>query len=162
MEAATESEIRNSFVNCSRGEAKRANLPEDLDDVPWADLDFLGWVDPKAPQLAYVVVRRDGVLTGIRLRRNSSSSGRPRMCSLCCTVHPANGVTLMSANRAGQAGRHGNSVGLEVCADLRCSGYARGWAPAPVVSLLEETIPREQRIERLMRNLDSLVRRVLR
>ena len=83
------------------------------------------------------------------------------MCSLCCTVHSANGVTLMVANRAGKAGRDGNTVGVDVCADLRCSGYARGRVAAPVVSLLEETTAAEQRVERLRRNLDTFLRRVL-
>ena len=162
MRSLAEREIRRSFVNCSRGEAERANLPDDLETQRWDDLDFLGWVDPKAPQLAYVVVPQDDGLLGIRLRRNSSGSGRARMCSLCCTVHPANGVSLMVANRAGRAGRDGNTVGVDVCSDLRCSGYARGWAPAPVVSLLEETTTPEQRVDRLMDNLETFLRRVRR
>lgn len=162
MEALTEREIRGSFVNCSRGEAQRAHLPDGIDELAWEDLDFLGWVDPKAPQVAYVVAPRGDRVVGVRLRRNDSGSGRARMCSLCCTVHPANGVSLMVANRSGRAGRDGNSVGIDVCADLRCSGYARGWAPTPVVSLLEETTSAKQRVERLVRNLDGFLRRVLR
>ena len=162
VQTFTEAEIRRSFVNCSRGEAQRANLPDGFEDLAWDDLDVLGWVDPKAPQVAYVVVPRDDGPVGVRLRRNNSGSGRARMCSLCCTVHPANGVTLMVANRSGKAGRDGNSVGVDVCADLRCSGYARGWAPTPAVSLLEETTSPEQRVDRLLRNLDVFVRRVVR
>ena len=78
MDAITETDIRRSFVNCSRGEAARAHLPESLAESPWDDLDFLGWVDPKAPQQAYLVVPRDGDLLGVRLRRNGSGSGRTR------------------------------------------------------------------------------------
>lgn len=162
MDAITEPAIRDSFVNCSKGEARRATLPGDLEELSWDGLDFLGWVDPKAPQTAYVVVPRDEGLTGIRLRRNPSGSGRARMCSLCCTVHPANGVALMVANRAGRAGREGNSVGVDVCADLRCSGYVRGTVRPPVVSLIEETTTVEERVERLRRNLEAFVLRVLR
>lgn len=162
MHQLTEREIRSSFVNCSRGEAERANLPDGLETLPWESLDFLGWVDPKSPQLACVVVARDDGVLGIRLRRNASGSGRARMCSLCCTVHPANGVSLMVANRAGRAGRDGNTVGVDVCSDLRCSGYARGWAPTPVVSLLEETTTPEQRVDRLLVNLETFLRRVQR
>lgn len=162
MEALVEDEIRRSFVNCSRGAAQRANLPESLEELPWPELDFLGWVDPKAPQLAYVVVPRDQELIGIQLRRNSSSSGRTRMCSLCCTVHPSNGVSLMVANRAGKAGRDGNTVGLDVCTSLRCSEYVHGLTSAPIVSLLEETMSLEQRVERLEQNLDAFIRRVRR
>ena len=45
MRALTEQAIRDSFVNCSRGEAKRLATPRDLDERPWDDLDFLGWRD---------------------------------------------------------------------------------------------------------------------
>ncbi len=166
MEPVTEHAIRRSFVNCSRGEATRAHLPDDLDTINgrrWAVMDFLGWVDPKAPQLAYVVVPGDGGLLGVRLRRNGSGgSGRTRMCSVCCTVHPASGVSLMVAARAGKAGRDGNTVGLDVCSDLRCSGYVRGWAPLPAISRVQETTPVEERAARLRRNLDTFLARVLR
>ncbi|MGN6332343.1 MAG: FBP domain-containing protein [Motilibacteraceae bacterium] len=162
MQALTEREIRASFVNCSRGEATRLHLPA-LDDMPWPDLDFLGWVDPKAPLDAAVVVPVEDRLVGVKLRRNHGmGGGGTRMCSWCCTVHPASGVALMVAQRAGKAGRDGNSTGVDVCADLRCSGYVRGWAPAPVVGLVEETTPVEEKTERLRRNLDSFLRRVLR
>ena len=90
----------------------------------------------------------------------------PHNASAPLTVASPSGIRpikkLMVANRSGKAGRDGNSVGVDVCADLRCSGYARGWAPTPVVSLLEETTTPEQRVDRLLRNLDVFVRRVVR
>ncbi|GDY71934.1 hypothetical protein SAV31267_014190 [Streptomyces avermitilis] len=49
MRALTEQDIRDSFVNCSKGEAKRLAIPRDLDERPWDDLDFLGWRDPGRP-----------------------------------------------------------------------------------------------------------------
>ncbi|MEK8106760.1 FBP domain-containing protein [Micromonospora sp. M12] len=60
----TESAIRTSFVNCSRGEAKRLAVPKDLEMQPWDDLDFLGWRDPAAPQRAYLVAETDGKPVG--------------------------------------------------------------------------------------------------
>ena len=45
----TESEIRAAFVNCTKGEAKRLNVPRDLAEQPWEDLDFLGWRDRSRP-----------------------------------------------------------------------------------------------------------------
>ncbi|MFC7512058.1 FBP domain-containing protein [Streptomyces thermocarboxydus] len=48
MKALTERDIRGSFINCSKGEAKRLHVPRDLDGRPWDDLDFLGWGDPGA------------------------------------------------------------------------------------------------------------------
>ncbi len=162
MEPVTGRAIRTSFVNASKGEAQRLNLPDDLDEQPWSQLDYLGWVDPKAPQQAALVVRRQEGPVGVRLRRNSSGGGRTRMCSLCCTVHPSSGVALMVAARAGKAGRDGNTVGLDVCADLRCSGYVRGWLSPPTVSLVAETMSVDDKVARLHTNLDTFLRRVQR
>ncbi|WP_139979603.1 FBP domain-containing protein [Nocardioides litoris] len=164
MDRATPREIRASFVNATRGEAQRLNLPDDLADLPWGpDLDFLGWADPRAPQQAALVVLREGRLVGVRLRRNNGGGGgRTRMCSLCCTVHPGSNVALMVAARAGKAGRDGNTVGLDVCADLRCPGYVRGWLPLPAISLVAETTTVEAKVERMNGNLDAFLRRVQR
>ena len=52
MKALTERDIRGSFINCSKGEAKRLHVPRDLDGRPWDDLDFLGWGDPGASTVA--------------------------------------------------------------------------------------------------------------
>ncbi len=163
MDALTDREIRASFVNCSRGDAQRAHLP-DLAEQPWADLDFLGWVDPKAPQAGFLVVPTDAHgLVGLALRRNTSAGGRrARMCSLCTTVHSGTGVSLMVARRAGKPGRDGNTVGLDICAGLDCSLHARGLVAAPAMSAAHETLPVEDRVARLRRNLDGFVGRVLR
>jgi hypothetical protein len=90
-----ERDIRRCFVNCSKGEAERVNLPVDLAGLPWADLDFLGWRDRGAPQLAYLVAERDGQLTGVTLRAPAAgkrSFTSRSMCSLCLTVRTASGV----------------------------------------------------------------------
>ena len=60
MRPLTEQDIRNSFVNCSKGEAKRMFVPHDLGERPWDDLDFLGWRDPGAPDRSCLkrVIRR--------------------------------------------------------------------------------------------------------
>ncbi|WP_434096241.1 FBP domain-containing protein [Streptosporangium roseum] len=50
----TERDIRTSFVNRSKGEAKRLDLPEDLADHPWDDL---GWRDPGSPPLPHIAHR---------------------------------------------------------------------------------------------------------
>lgn len=161
MDPVTEREIRASFVNCTRGEVSRLSIPP-LDEVGWSELDFLGWVDPKAPQQAAVVAPHEGTVVGLRLRRNAPGGAGQRMCSWCCTLHPGSGVALMVANRAGRAGRDGNTTGADVCADLRCSDYARGRATPSVVGLAQETLTAEQKSDRLRRNLGTFVRRVLR
>ena len=60
MQSLEENDIRSCFVNCSKGEAKRINLPQPLSGLPWADLDFLGWRDPGAPDRGYIVADHDG------------------------------------------------------------------------------------------------------
>src|SRR5690349_4519993 len=100
MRSVDEREVRASFVNASRGEVTRLRVPADLAERPWQDMDFLGWVDERAPLQCYLVVPAagDGVV-GIRLRRNAAGVGprRARMCSLCLTTHPGQGVALMVA-----------------------------------------------------------------
>lgn len=123
MRALDERAIRSSFINCSKGEAKRLTVPRDLDERPWDDLDFFGWRDPGAPDRSYLVADLDGRLTGVALRFQQARSGffQRSMCGLCLTTHPRGGVSLMTARRAGAAGREGNSVGLYMCTDLACS-----------------------------------------
>lgn len=162
MDGVSDAQVRAAFVNCSRGEAKRANLP-DLDAVAWDDLDFLGWVDPKAPMQAYLVVPTDEHgLVGVRLRRNTSAGRRAKMCSLCTTTHSGQGVSLMVAARARQSGRDGNSVGLDICTGLECSLRARGLIPPPAMTAVRETLSVEARVERLRRNTLAFVERVVR
>ncbi|MFT4084874.1 MAG: FBP domain-containing protein [Nocardioides sp.] len=162
MRPLTESEIRASFANCSQGEARRANLPRDLDTLPWPDLDYLGWRDPKAPQRGYLVARHAERWCGLVLRGTSSgaATGRRSMCSLCATVR-SGGVALMVAPRAGRAGQRGHTVGTYICADLACSLYLRGRLDTggPV---LPETLTLEQRVDRLDANLADFLARVLR
>ncbi|CAM5472699.1 FBP domain-containing protein [Streptomyces hirsutus] len=58
MRPLTDQDIRGSFVNCSKGEAKRLFVPRDLGERVWEDLDFLGWRDPGAPDRAYLVTEQ--------------------------------------------------------------------------------------------------------
>lgn len=162
MEPLTEKQVRASFVNCTRGEAARLRLPAQLEATPWPDLDFLAWVDPRAPLQGYLVVPTADRLVGVQLRRNQGGDGprRTRMCSLCLTTHPGAGVSLMVAPRSGRSGREGNSVGVDVCADLDCSRYVRGLVPVPTLSRLHETLTVDERVARLRRNLETFVRRV--
>ena len=94
MDALTEAEVRGSFVNCTKGEAERINLPGPLDEIFWEQLDFLGWRDPKAELRAYIVAPWTSGPVGIVLRRpqyrgGSRSLMRSSMCSICLTVHAA-------------------------------------------------------------------------
>ncbi len=163
MESLTDHQVRASFVNATKGEVARMNLPPDLDVQPWADRDLLGWVDPQSPLNGYLVVPTpDRGPVGVRLTRASGGlTRRARMCSLCATTHGGQGVALMVAPRAGRAGRAGNTVGLEMCSNLACSAYARGILKAPSLSAAHETLTVEERVARLHRNVLAFVQRVL-
>jgi len=159
----TESQIRRSFVNCSRGEAASATLPAGLHDVLWDDLDFLGWRDPKAPLRGYAVLWRDDRPVGIALRAadTTMSARTSAMCLLCQSTQSGAEVSLFTARRAGEAGRNGNTVGQYVCADLACSQRVRTDIPP----WLRERDPEEvvpERVGELRRRLDAFVGHVLR
>ena len=159
MEPVSEQQIRTAFANLTKGEASRVNLPSDLAARPWEDLDFLGWSDPKAPQRAYLVAERDGRLRAFGLRLSHDGSGpRRTMCSLCLTV---GNVALMVAPRAGRSGQAGNTVGTYICADLACSLYVRDKLKVPG-QIARETLAVEQKVQRLVDNLDAFIARVLR
>ncbi|MEU1295077.1 FBP domain-containing protein [Streptomyces sp. NPDC005840] len=162
MKSLTEQEIRASFVNCSKGEARRLAVPRDLDQRPWDDLDFLGWRDPGAPDRSYLVAERDGAAVGVTLRYPASQRGflHRSMCSLCVTTHSGGGVSLMTARKAGPAGREGNSVGVYMCTDLACSLYARGRKVPDSVLRMEESLTVDERIARTTGNLFAFLDRV--
>jgi hypothetical protein len=154
-------EIRRSFVNSSKSLVKAMTLPPKFAELPWESLDYLGWRDPKAPNRAYLVVRRNDGVTGIAL--NTQATGKPRrgtgLCDLCHTAHQVTDVALFAARRAGAAGREGNTVGTYICADLACSLYLRGLRELEVPQ--GETASPEERAERLKNRLEGFVNRVL-
>ncbi|WP_371794769.1 FBP domain-containing protein [Streptomyces sp. NBC_01718] len=160
MKALSEQDIRTSFVNCSKGEAKRLPMPRDLAEQPWDDLDFLGWRDLAAPGRSYAVAEHGGELIGITLRFPSQQRGflRRSMCSLCLTTHPGSGVSLMTARKTGAAGREGNSVGVYICTDLACSLYVRGRKVPASGGRFKETLTLEEQVARTRANLAAFLR----
>ncbi|MFI1398314.1 FBP domain-containing protein [Streptomyces sp. NPDC020681] len=165
MEALTEKQIRGSFVNCTKGEATRLKLPADFGELPWEDLDFLGWTDPGAPLRAHIVLPRQDKPVGITLRVPSAgrtSAIKSSMCQVCLTPHASSGVTLFAAPLAGAAGREGNTVGSYLCADLACSLYVRGRRqPKLRAGLHEETLTVDEKITRTLGNLTAFTDKVM-
>ncbi len=159
MKPLTEPEIRAAFVNCTKGEASRLNVPRDLAERPWDDLDFLGWRDPQAPDRAYLVAELDGRPVAVALRASSAAAWQARrsICSLCVTPH-SGGVSLLVAPRAGKAGKQGNSVGAYMCADLACSLYVRG--KKEVGTKFHESLTVEEKVHRTVTNLAAFVAKV--
>ncbi|MEU9339781.1 FBP domain-containing protein [Streptomyces sp. NPDC048278] len=162
MRQLTEQEIRAAFVNCTKGAAKRLNIPHDLDERPWAELDYFGWRDPQAPDRAYLVTESaDGLARAVALRCPSPSSWQTRrsMCSICLTTHTG-GVSLMVAAKAGKAGQQGNSVGAYLCSDLACSLYVRGLRDPGVGGRMPESLTLEEKIRRTAGNLAAFLDKV--
>ncbi|SER04787.1 FBP C-terminal treble-clef zinc-finger [Lentzea xinjiangensis] len=161
MKPLTEPQIRASFVNSTKGEAKRMHVPRDLGDLPWDDLDFLGWRDPAAPDRAYLVIDLGERLVGIALRRATQAGhARKTMCAWCLTTHQGDGVSLMTARKAGKSGQQGNSVGAYVCADLACSLYLRGKKSAGPGSRFKEAISLDDQVARMVAGITAFLGRV--
>jgi hypothetical protein len=138
MEPLTERQIRSSLINATRSEAAALALPPWSPLAApsagprrtWAELEFLGWRDPKAPQRGYLVTWRQEAPVGVILRAADSAMSRriKAMCLLCQSTHSADLISLFTARRAGARGRNGDTVGTYICADLDCSNAIR--APA--------------------------------
>lgn len=160
MKPLTESDIRSSIVNASRGDVERMPLPG-LHEVVWDEREYLGWRDPGAPQRGYLVFWREGEPVGIMLRASDAPTrAASAMCSLCTTAQPAGQVTMFSAARAGEAGRAGNTVGTYICADLACSLLIR-IAPPPYELQPDPAELVAARAARLRARLHSFSDRVL-
>jgi hypothetical protein len=163
VDAIDEARLRASFVNCSKGEIGRMNVPA-LDGIAWDRLEFLGWRDPKAPDRGYLVTPWRGDVVGIALRaatRSGSRLARSSMCSLCLTVHAARGVTLFTAPLAGSAGRKGNSAGTYICDNLQCSRYVRGDLKSDALIVPTETLDLASRLDRLRSKVDPFIEKIL-
>lgn len=159
MRPLTERAIRASFVNCSKGEAKRLVVPTDLAGRSWPDLDFFGWRDPAARGRAYLVVESGDDLVGVALRVATQTGGaRKSMCSFCLTTHVGDDMALMTARKAGRGGKQGNSVGVYLCADLACSLYLRGRKDGG--RRLDESLTLTEQVDRTMGNLAAFLTKV--
>jgi hypothetical protein len=160
MEPVTEKEIRSSFVNCSKGDAKRLNVPRNLTETDWEELDFLGWSDPSYAGRSYLVVPREGELIGVALKHETGGSDRAQMCTICMTTHSRGNVSLMTASKVGESGRKGNTVGTYMCTDLACSLYARGKKTPALGNRYRENLTPEERVVRAQENLNAFVERL--
>jgi len=163
MIPVTEKELRESFVNCSKGEAARINPPPGLPRLPWEDLDFLGWRDPKAPDRGYLVAEYRDRLVGLTMRVPTGvrrALVKTTVCSICVTAHPGSGVSLFAAPKAGPRGRQGNTVGTYICADLACPLYVRGKKMSDLGSRFEESMTLDEQVARTMLNLEQFLDQV--
>jgi hypothetical protein len=144
----TEREIRESFVNASRKEVSDLMLPPTFDETAWAELDYLGWRDPKMARRSYIVVIVDGLPVGVVLRQAEASPRRRAQCTWCQDVKLPNDVVLYTAKRAGASGRNGNTVGTLICDEFQCSKNVRRTLP-PAYLGFDVDAARDERIATL-------------
>jgi hypothetical protein len=158
MQKITAQQIRSSFINASRSEAAKLNLPRNFESIDWDSLEFLGWRDEKMPQRGYLVLPRNGKPMGIMLRAPEGGSGKKRvvLCELCRDVFSKDDVCLWVAKRAGQSGKDGNTVGTLICAEFGCSANVRKEPPVneinpdPAAIVLQQIADLEARTARFV------------
>jgi len=156
VQSLTESKIRTSFVNSTLRERKELLLPAGFPDLRWADIDYLGWVDPKIPGRAYVLAEIGDDPIGVVLRRSGRATRSRAMCNWCEDVQLPNDVAFFSARRAGAGGRAGNTLGTLVCAGFECPVNVRRLPPAAYEGFDREA-ERRRRIDALQRNVRAFV-----
>ena len=161
MKPLTDNEIRASFVNASRREARQASLPADLESLGahWEKLDYLGWVDRSNPQRAYAVIPVDDEPVGLLLRASERTGRASTMCAWCEDVFATSDVTLFVARRAGASGRDGNSLGTLAHADFSCSAHVRR-LPNGMEGGLDPLALVDRRVEELRSRSSAFARRV--
>ncbi|MFC0674883.1 FBP domain-containing protein [Brachybacterium hainanense] len=162
MHPVTESQIRAAVINASKGEAKRASIP-DLSAVTWEDIDLLGWTDAKRPLHSYVALEVDGELVCLQLQGSEAPPRKKLLCAWCEDVVDGTRAALFGAPLTGDAGRRGNTIGTAICADFRCSRNVRR-APTSFEMRTEDPAMlewfREQRIAGLRERSAAFVRAV--
>ena len=163
MNPLTDERIRSSFVNASKGEAKRASLP-DLAAVRWDEIDYLAWQDAKRPQQYYVALEVDEQVVCLLMRGAENPPSKKMMCGWCEDIIDGVRAAHFAVPRAGASGRHGNTLGTAICADFRCSRNVRRKPTAFEMQTEDEALlayHREARIQGLRERSANFARAVL-
>ena len=163
MNTLTESQLRYAFVNASKGEAKRAMLP-DLDQIDFTRLDYLGWQDAKKPRNHYIALELDGQVAALLLRGPENPPAKKLLCAWCEDIVDGVHAASFVAPLAGASGRRGNTVGTAICADFRCSRNVRREPSSFEIRSEDPALlayHREQKIEGLRERSTAFVRSVL-
>ncbi|WP_406723792.1 FBP domain-containing protein [Streptomyces sp. GD-15H] len=161
MRSLTEQDIRGSFVDCSKG-GGQASVRTPRSRGAGLERAGLPGLAGGRPDRSYLVAASEGRPVGVAMRFQPARRGflHRSMCSLCLTTHPRGGVSLMTACRAGAAGREGNSVGAYLCTDLACSLYLRGKKVPETGLRFEEALTLEEQIARTLNNLHAFLDKV--
>lgn len=161
MQPFTESALRKSFINCTKGAAQRINIPSSILTAVAQDQLFLSWIDPKSPQSAYVVAETSQGLQGLVMEKKKAPvKGGARMCQFCLTLHSSSGVSMVSIPTAKSSKDNYGSIGTYICTDLDCVAYTVGKKKPEGIRQMEESLSQEEKIERLMGNVRGLIARI--
>lgn len=155
----TEQMLRASLINASLRERQSLTPPPTLDDLPWEDLDYLGWRDPKFPNLGYAVVELDDAAVGVLLRQTETKPRTRAQCSWCEDITLPNDVLFFSARRTGKAGRNGDTIGTLLCSNFECSANVRR-RPALAYIGFDVEAERGRRIDALREHARNFVRKL--
>lgn len=155
----TDPEIRASLVNVSLRERTGLTLPVNFAALPWNDLDFLGWRDPKIPGIGYVISALEDGPAGILLSQAKGRMQTRPQCSWCTDVQLPNEVVLFSARRSGKAGRNGDTVATLACANFECCANVRK-LPSMAYIGFDVEAARVRRIESLGEHVRNFVQDV--
>ena len=160
MRPLTAVEIQKSFVNASRSEAAKINLPKDIDTTNWDGLDYLGWRDPKFPLRGYLVTVIDDQVVGLVLRAPDASSKRSKiLCELCRDVYSELDVLMWVARKAGPLGNRGDTMGTLICADFECSANVRT-PPKPTAMYPDPQVIVDRQVTGLQERTAQFINRI--
>jgi len=159
MEFYSRAEILAAFQGATRSEVKRVTFAADFDAVEFGKLEYYGWVDPKIPRRAYLVVDgSDGPIALLINRAAVTPRGRA-MCTWCNDVNLADEAVLYTVRRSGAAGRKGDTLGALICANFGCSRNVRQLPPAYHKGTDLELL-RQRRVDDLRRAVHGFVDKV--
>lgn len=130
-------------------------IPEEVAD--WQDRDFLVVTNRSRSEGVIITAFEKQYVVPFRLYpRTAGASGRIEavICDFCATWQRGTHTAAIRFQK------QKSSVSFLVCADLRCSLHVRDKTPEAALSRtqLRENISTEQRIERLKRHLQAILR----
>ena len=161
MRPVSESTLRKSFVNCTKGAAQRINTPKEVLNGETEERIFLAWSDPKSPQKAYLVAETSqGVRGLVMTRKKAPTKAGARMCQFCLTLHSSTGVSMFSIPTSKSSQDNYGSLGTYICTDLDCTAYVTGKKKPEGIRQMDESLSVEERIERTRSNVVGLIERV--
>jgi hypothetical protein len=159
MRQLTEDDIRGALANASEDEVRLLALPPDFVLTDWDHLDFFAWRDPHTRGRGYLITELGSEPAGVVMRAaEGSSRASSALCNVCHTMQPADQVSLFSARKAGDAGRHGDTIGTYLCADLSCHENVRLAAPLAPNEVRSSV---DAKIDGTRRRAEAFVERVL-